>query len=421
MSRRGEQLASPDPKRPSLSTIELIAMVGALMGLNALSIDILLPALSEIGEDFGAPGNERQLVITAYVFGFGLAQLAFGPIADAIGRRATLTWALCGYLAATVLCVIAPVFSLMLAARVLQGAAAAATRVVAMAVIRDLVSGRRMAEIMSFAMTVFMAAPILAPGLGQLILLAGPWEAIFAVLFAGSAILLVWMTIRLPETLPAEHKLAIGIRSAFAQYWLAAKNRVTLGYVMASSLIFGALFAFLATSEQVIAELYGLEAWFGVAFGGIALGLAVVNTINARIVRRFGMRRISHTALIVFIAINAGHALLSLGGTPPFWAYYVLLGLGMMLFGLIGANFSALVMEPAGRRAGTAAALYGSMTAISGALLGSLIGQTYDGSVTPLLAGMALLGAAALMVVFITERGRLFGAYGPAGAEEDNA
>lgn len=405
------RLASPDPKRPSLTTVELIAMVGGLMALNALSIDILLPALPAIGADFGALGNDRQLVITSYVFGFGLAQLAFGPIADSIGRRQTLIWALWGYLAATVLCVIAPAFTLMLAARALQGAAAAATRVVAMAVVRDLVSGRRMAEIMSFAMTVFMAAPILAPGLGQIILLAGPWEAIFIALLAGSAILLAWMMVRLPETLRPEDAIAVRLGPALRNYALAASNRTTLGYMIASSLIFGALFAFIATSEQVIAGLYGLRGWFGVAFGGIALGLAAVNIVNARIVGRYGMRRISHLALVAFIAINAVHALISLAGQPPFWLFYALLGTGMFMFGLIGANFSALVMEPAGRRAGTAAALYGAVTSISGAVLGSLIGQAYDGSVTPLIAGMAILGAACLAVVFVTEKGRLFGDY----------
>lgn len=384
-------------------------MVGGLMALNAFSIDIMLPALPAIGEAFGAPGNDRQLVITSYVFGFGLAQLAFGPISDSIGRRRTLVWALIGYLAATLVCIAAPAYSMLLAARALQGAAAAATRVVAMAVVRDLVSGRRMAEIMSFAMTVFMAAPILAPGLGQIILLGAPWEGIFVALLAASAILFAWMMIRLPETLRAEDAIPVRLGPALRNYRLVASNRITLGYMAASSLIFGALFAFIATSEQVIAELYGLHAWFGVAFGGIAAGLAVVSIVNARIVGRFGMRRISHLALIVFIVINAGHALLSLAGQPPFWLYYTLLAGAMLTFGLIGANFSALVMEPAGRQAGTAAALYGATTAISGAVLGSAIGQAYDGSVTPLIAGMAILGIACLGAVLITEKGRLFG------------
>ncbi|MCH8488741.1 MAG: multidrug effflux MFS transporter [Oceanicaulis sp.] len=404
------RLSSPDPKRPSLTTVELIAMVGGLMALNALSIDIILPAMGEVGAALGAPGNDRQLIITAYMLGFGAAQLAFGPLADSLGRRRVLRGALGAYLAATALCIGAPDMGLMVAARFLQGVAAAATRVVAVAVVRDLVAGRRMAEIMSFAMTVFMIAPILAPGLGQLILFVAPWQAIFAALFVLGAALMLWMALRLPETLRVEHRIALSWASAGRNYALAVRHRVTLGYMMAAALIFGALFAFIATSEQVMAELYGLGAWFPVAFGAVALGLAGANIINARIVRRLGMRRISHVALAAFTIINLVHLLIALTGQPPFWLYYALLASGLMLFAMIGANFSALVMEPAGERAGTVAALYGAVTSISGAVLGTLIGRLYDGTVVPLLLGFVVMGAGALALVAWTERGKMFGA-----------
>lgn len=383
-------------------------MVAGLMALNALSIDIMLPALPDIGRDFGVPGNERQLVVAAYVFGFGVAQLFFGPLADALGRRKVLLWALAGFVLATGLCLLAGDFAWLLAARALQGVAAAATRVVAMAVVRDLVSGRRMAQIMSFAITVFMIVPILAPGIGQLILFVAPWQWIFAALLIGTLGLWGWMQARLPETLTEENRSPFQLGEAMSSYAAAARHPVTLGYMIASSLIFGALFAFIATSEQVLGELYELGPWFAVGFGGIAVGMAASSILNARIVGRFGMRRISHTALTAFIVINGGHALYALSGPPPFWIFYILFATSLMLFGMIGANFSALVMEPAGRRAGVTAALYGSSTSIAGAVLGALIGQAYDGSVAPLLSGMALLGIAAMICVAITERGRLF-------------
>ena len=404
------RLTSPDPKRPSLTTVELIAMVGGLMALNALSIDIILPAMGEVGAALGAPGNERQLIITAYMLGFGAAQLVFGPLADSLGRRRVLLGALIAYLAATALCIGAPDMALMVGARFLQGVAAAATRVVAVAVVRDLVAGRRMAEIMSFAMTVFMIAPILAPGLGQLILFVAPWQAIFVALFVLGAGLMLWMALRLPETLKVENRITLSWASAARNYALAARHRVTLGYMLAAALIFGALFAFIATSEQVMAELYGLGAWFPVAFGAVALGLAGANIINARIVRRLGMRRISHVALAAFTAVNLIHLVIALFGQPPFWLYYTLLASGLMLFAMIGANFSALVMEPAGERAGTVAALYGAVTSISGAVLGTIIGRMYDGTVVPLLLGFVVMGAGALALVAWTERGKMFGA-----------
>ncbi|HCR95167.1 MAG TPA: multidrug transporter, partial [Oceanicaulis sp.] len=370
-----QHLQSPDPLRPQIAVRELIAMVGCLMALNALSIDILLPALAEIGHALGAPGNDRQLVITSYVFGFGLAQLGFGPLSDAMGRRKTLLIALVAYLAATVLCLVSQGLWALVAARALQGVAAAATRVIAVAIVRDLVSGRRMAEIMSFAMTVFTVAPILAPSIGQLILFGGDWRVIFIFLFVMASALALWMMTRLPETLHPEKRIELRLGSAMKNYALAASNRITLGYLTASCFIMGALFAFIATSEQVLAELYELGAMFPIAFAVIALGLAGANIVNAKIVRRLGMRRISHSALIAYLLVNGANLTLAFFGKPPFLAYFLLLMTALMLFSMIGANFSALAMEPAGDRAGTTAALYGSSTAMAGAVLGSVIGQ----------------------------------------------
>jgi DHA1 family bicyclomycin/chloramphenicol resistance-like MFS transporter len=404
-----QHLQSPDPLRPQIAVRELIAMVGCLMALNALSIDILLPALAEIGQALGAPGNDRQLVITSYVFGFGLAQLGFGPLSDALGRRKTLLIALVAYLVATVLCLVSQGLWALVAARALQGVAAAATRVIAVAIVRDLVSGRRMAEIMSFAMTVFTVAPILAPSIGQLILFGGDWRVIFIFLFVMASLLSIWMMMRLPETLHPEKRIELRFGSAMKNYALAASNRITLGYLSASCFIMGALFAFIATSEQVLAELYELGAMFPIAFAVIALGLAGANIVNAKIVRRLGMRRISHSALIAYLVVNGANMTLALFGQPPFLAYFLLLMAALMLFSMIGANFSALSMEPAGDRAGTTAALYGSSTAMAGAVLGSVIGQGYDGTVLPITTGFTVLGAIAFVIVLWTEKGKLFG------------
>ncbi len=411
-------LDTPDPRRPTISTRELVGMVGVMMALNALSIDILLPALSEIAASYSVTGNAAQLVVTAYVAGFGLAQLVYGPASDAYGRRAILMVSLVSYAFATLLALFSQGFEMLLAARFMQGLAAAGTRVAAVALIRDLVSGRRMAEMMSFVMTVFMIAPVIAPSLGQLIMAAGPWRWIFAALLALGLCLLAWMRARLPETLPEARRTPLSFASAARSYWLALRHRVTLGYMTAAMFIFGSLFAFIATTEQIISEIYDAGEWFWLAFGGVALGLAAANILNARIARRLGPRRVSHAALSAFIAVNAGMALAAaFWNGLAFWVYYPLIALAMMLFGMIGANFTALAMEPAGERAGVTAALYGALTALSGAVLGSFIGQLYDGSVTPILAGQAGLGALALAVVFLTEHGRLFRA-SPEGEAE---
>lgn len=402
------KLVSSDPTRPFISERELIAIVGLLMALNAFSIDIILPALPNIAGALGSEGNAQQLLIITYVMGFGAAQLLFGPITDALGRRTTLILALVLYAITTLACLASPTMGLLLAARAMQGVAAAGTRVVAMAMVRDLVSGRKMAEIISFAMTVFMIAPILAPSIGQGLLLFAPWQSLFLFLLALGGLLFVWSFIRLPETLPPERRQSIEIKRVLYNFTQAASHRVTMGYMLAASFVFGALFVFLATSEQVISELYGLRAWFGIAFGGVATALALASIFNARLVGHIGVRRISHIALLSFIVINAVHTLIAMFIMPPFWVFYTLLTLAMMLFAMIGANFSALAMEPAEERAGTTAALYGSVTSILGAGLGAIVGQAYNGSVLPLIAGMTVLGMLAFITVYKTEKGQLF-------------
>jgi len=193
-------------------------MVASLSALNALSIDIMLPALPDIGEAFGlGHANDRQLVVTVYVAVFGVAQLVYGPLADAFGRRSVLLYALGIFVIGSVLCVIAPNFRLFLAARALQGVGAAATRTISAAVVRDLTEGRRMAQVMSLAMTLFMIVPIAAPGLGQLVLFIAPWRWIFAALLTYAVLVLVWMFARLPETLRENHRIEFRPRAVAAQ------------------------------------------------------------------------------------------------------------------------------------------------------------------------------------------------------------
>lgn len=404
-------MAQAEPRTsPVIAIPELIALVASLMALNALSIDIMLPALPDIGETFSLEDpNRRQLVVIVYLFGFGLAQLVYGPLADSFGRKGVLLAALGGFIGATLLCIIAPTFSTLLIARLLQGVSAAATRVIAMAVVRDVVHGRRMARVLSLAMTVFMAAPILAPSIGQLILFGGEWHWIFGTLLVAAAGLFLWVSTRLPETLPQEDRSEFRLGPIVRNYAAACSNRLTLGYMIASSLIFAALFSFIATSEQIMAQQYKLGALFPLAFAGIAGGLSISNFINARLVEGVGQRRLSHGALILFILISGVHAILIASGIDGFWVFYPLLMAAMFLFGMIGANFSSLVMEPAGRRAGVTSAAYGAATSTISAVIGGLIGSAYAGSAFPLVFGDVVLGVLGLIVVFVTERGRLFG------------
>lgn len=389
----------------ALSTPELVAMVAAFSALNALAIDVMLPALPDIQRDFAlANANDRQLVVVAYIALFGVSQLVYGPLADAYGRRSVLIYALGIYIAGSVLCVAAPSFHLFLAARALQGVGAAATRVIATAVVRDLTEGRRMAQVMSMAMTIFMIVPIIAPGLGQLILFVAPWRWIFGALLIYALAVLVWTMLRLPETLRPENRTPFRPRAVAGAYLSVLRNKQTIGYMAASTFVTACLFGYITCSEQIYVDVFDLgPTAFPLAFASIALAISFGTFLNSRIVVRHGMRRISHTMSIWFTVVLAFHALLALLFGVPFWAFMVLLALAFSVFGLTSSNFNALAMEPVGHVAGSASAIYGAVTATGGAVLGGLIARAFDGTVAPFLVGLALAGLASIAALLWTE------------------
>jgi DHA1 family bicyclomycin/chloramphenicol resistance-like MFS transporter len=388
---------------------ELVGLVAALVALNALAIDIMLPALGQMAEAFSLENdNDRQLVVVVYLFTAGVGQLIYGPLTDSFGRRPVLIGALGGYLVGGFLCVIATDFTTLLAARAFQGFATAAARVIAVAVVRDLMSGREMAQVMSLAITVFLLVPIIAPGIGQLVLFIAPWQGVFVALLLYGIAVGVWSLSRLPETLPPERRAPFRPGPIFAAYLQIVRTPQTLGYTIASAFMFSALFSFISSSEQIMVETYGLGARFPLAFAAIAAAMSAGTILNARLVRRHGMRRLSHAALTAFIAIAGAQALLLGTGLIGFWGYLTLTCALFFSMGLTGPNFNALAMEPAGAIAGTASAAYGFATTSISAALGGAIGRLYDGTAAPIALGFFVLGFVVLGIVAITERGQLY-------------
>lgn len=395
----------------ALSTAELVAIVAALSALNAMSIDIMLPALPDIGADFAlANPNDRQFIVTLYLGMFGVSQLAYGPLSDAFGRRSVLIWSLALFIAGAALCVLAPTFEVFLAARALQGLGAGATRVVSVAIVRDLTEGRRMAQVMSMAMTVFMIVPIVAPSVGQLILFAGPWRWIFAALLLYSLVVFAWSMWRLPETLRPENTTPFRPRAIAGAYLSMLRTRQFVGYLIATTFISAALMGYITASEQLYVEVYHLGAAFPFAFAAVAIVMTLGTFANSRIVMRHGMRRISHGALLLFITFAAILAALVAAGLASFWVFLAALSLTLGLFGFIGGNFNALAMEPVGRVAGSASALYGAASSAGSALLATLIAHQFDGTALPFAIGLMVAGILCLGAVLLTERGRLFSA-----------
>ncbi|MDI6625736.1 MAG: multidrug effflux MFS transporter [Brevundimonas sp.] len=388
---------------------EFVALIAMMMALNALAIDAMLPALPAIGDALGVvEENGRQWVITAYLLGFGSAQIIYGPLADRFGRKPVLMVGLSLYVLFSVLAAFAPSFDLLIAARVGTGLGAASLRVLAVSIVRDRYSGRTMARVMSLSFLVFLGVPILAPTLGQLVLTVAPWPWIFGVLALAGGVFMLWAAIRLPETLHPEDRMPIRVGRIAGAFREAVTNRQAIGYTLAMTCITGALFGFINSSQQIFFDVFKAPELFTTVFAMVAGGIAVASLLNARLVERLGSRLISHTALLGFIVMAAIHSAVTLAGYETIWTFAVLQGLTMFCFGLIAGNFGSMAMEPMGHIAGTASSAQGFISTTIGSTLGFLIGQQFDGSVAPMALGMATMGLTALVFVLIAERGRLF-------------
>jgi DHA1 family bicyclomycin/chloramphenicol resistance-like MFS transporter len=392
-----------------MSFHEFVGLIAALMALNALAIDIMLPALQEIGSALGARDENRsQAILTAYLVGFGVGQLLIGTISDRFGRRAVLLWGLVVYVAAAALCSLAPSFEALLAGRVLQGLASSAPRVITISVVRDCYKGRRMASVMSLSMMVFMAVPVLAPSLGQLIIMVAPWRGIFGFLTLYGLVMLLWVFLRMPETLPAAARRPMAPREVLAGFREVLTTRRTLGYALASGAMFAAMFGFLVSAQQVFTDVFGLGAYFPLAFAAVALAMSLSSFLNARLVERLGMSIIAHSAVAAFTLLAAIMALLARISLLSFVPFMLLLAGIMFLVGMVFSNFNALAMEPQGHRAGTASSLTGSISTLIAAVIGSMIGQAYDGTLVPLSTGYLALALTTIGIIAVTEKGRFF-------------
>jgi DHA1 family bicyclomycin/chloramphenicol resistance-like MFS transporter len=389
----------------------LIAIIASMMGLAALSIDIMLPALPAISDTFGlADPNQRQLVITFYLFGFAAGQLLYGPLSDSFGRKPVLIVGLAVYAAASLATYLASGYSMLLLARAVQGIGCAAPRIIALAVVRDLFGGRQMARVMSFVMMVFIIVPVIAPSLGEGLLLLGDWRWIFLLLLTASLVLLGLTAWRLPETRPPETRAKLSLDWLGHAVRRVVTTRQTLGYTVATGFVFGCLMSYINSAQQIFEGIYGLDALFPLVFAAIAVFLAGASLTNGALVRRHGMRRMSHTALAGFVAVAAIHLIVVLiyDGSPPLVVFAGFLALNLFLFGFLMPNFNALAMEPLRELAGTASSFIGFFTTGSAALLGWAVGQSFNDTVIPLTTGYLLLSGIALLVVTITEGGRLF-------------
>ncbi|MDQ0446867.1 DHA1 family bicyclomycin/chloramphenicol resistance-like MFS transporter [Methylobacterium aerolatum] len=397
---------------------EFVTIVALMMAVTAISIDNLLPAFPAIEARFSvADPNHLQLLVYVYMLGFGPAQIVYGPLSDALGRRPVLLASLAVYVVGCGLAMLAPSFGWLLAARVIQGIGAAGGRVLSTAIVRDRFAGREMASVMSLIMMVFLIVPMIAPAIGGAMLAFGSWVYVFVSMLILAFILVAWFGWRMPETLHPEYRRPLSLRATAQAVRVTLTNRIAVGYATALGLLTGCIMGYVGSAQQVFdTGLYHLGVFFPVAFGLVAGAMGAATLINSRAVRRLGMRRLSQAGTLAFTVVGLGQVALGLayGGHPPLPLFLGVLAANQFLISFAMPNFNALALEPLGAVAGTASSFLGFYTTIIGAGCGYAIGQSFDGTVLPIGIGYATLGGLALLVVAITERGQLF-RYGPSG------
>ena len=394
---------------------EFVALLASIQALMALSIDVMLPALGRISNDLHVSDpNERQLIVGVFLICSGLASLFPGAIADRFGRRPVLLTAVAAYVLLSFVCAISGSFELLLIARGVAGAVTSAMLVLPMAILRDRFDGDRMARTQSMIAMTFMVVPMIAPMLGQTVLLFAGWRWIFGIMTSMGVVVFLWVLMRLPETLRPEYRQAIDVRVITGNMALALRERASFGYFFGAAAVQGALFGYINSAQQLVGEHFGAGTLFPAVFGGMALVMASTNFINSRIVERFGARRVSHSALIGYILLSALHLGIALRG-ETLWIFVPLMTLSMCMLSFIGSNFQAISLQPFVRIAGAASSVMSFLRTVIGAVLGTLIGQAYDGTARPIMAAMVVCGITAMILVLYSEKGRLFRRVNPPG------
>ncbi len=394
---------------PGMGFREFVACVALIQATIALAIDMMVPALGQIGAamHLGA-GNQRQWVISAFLLGYAATQLLYGVAADRFGRKPVLIVSLSIYVLFSFACAFAPGFGWLLAARALQGLGAAGAQVLTSAIIRDCYVGRRMAEVNSLVFMVFLSAPIFAPSLGQLVLLVANWPVIFIGLGVYGALILGWVVARLPETQHTTDIKPVMTGEMAAAFGTTLRSRVSIVYALASTLLLGGWLGFINSAQQVFSQVFGVPKLFPLIFAACSVCMAIAALTNARLVERLGMRPLSHTALAGYIVVTIAQAALALSGHSGLLGFAVLQSAMMFCFGLLGANFNAIAMEPLGAVAGTAASVLGFISMLGATLIGFFIGQSFDGTLVPMTVGFFVCGVLAMGLIAWVENFRLF-------------
>ncbi|TCP63379.1 DHA1 family bicyclomycin/chloramphenicol resistance-like MFS transporter [Rhodovulum bhavnagarense] len=387
-----------------LSRTEFIAMIALLYATVAFSIDAMLPALPRIGAELTPENiNHAQFVVTFFVAGMGLGTMIAGPLSDSLGRKRVILGGSALYVAGALMAGIGQTLELVLAGRILQGFGAAGPRVVGLAIVRDLYSGRDMARIVSFVMMIFTLLPALAPSIGALVILFFGWRGIFGAFVVFALFSVGWFALRQPETLPSTNRRPLAAAPLRAAAGEVFADPVARTATLVQTLIFSVLFMFLTSTQQVFDQYFGRGDGFPLWFGLIAFIAGGASFLNAMLVVKLGMRFLIRVTLIVQTGLSAAMMIALWTGVLAPWAEFPAYVIwSITIFGMLGltvGNLNALAMEPLGHIAGMAASIIGALSTVMSAILALPVGQLFDGTPRPLATGTFLAVASALVLM----------------------
>ncbi|WP_397472033.1 multidrug effflux MFS transporter [Rheinheimera sp.] len=388
-----------------ISTGEFTLLVALMMSIVAISIDALLPALDAIRADIVLSNpNQAQLVVSALFFGMAIGQLICGPLSDATGRKKVLNGGIALFLAGTAVCYFSKDINTLLLGRFIQGLGVSGPYVSAISIVRDKYSGNDMARIMSLVMMIFVMVPALAPSLGQAVLWLGSWRDIFLLYVFYALLIVLWIFCRLEETLPKAHRIPMSKKGFAEGFKEVISNVPTVSYMICMGLFFGSFIGYLNSSQQIFQDLFKTGELFTLYFGLLAIVFGASSLVNSRLVQKWGMQRLSGSAVWGIIASSALFLVLHLGVEIQLWMFLLYAAVLFFCFGLVFGNINAMAMEPLGHVAGIAAAIIGATSSIMSMFIGTVIGQMYNGTLIPVTAGFFIFACISMAILAFANR-----------------
>lgn len=392
-------------EKPIMKFREFVALMAMMMSLTALSIDAMLPALTEIGTDLGViEANDNQLIISTLFLGLAIGQLFYGPLSDAFGRKPAVYVGLMFFALGCLVSIFATSLPVMLLGRALQGFGLSGTRTISVAIIRDRFKGDQMAQVMSFVMATFILVPCIAPFLGQSILYIAHWSYIFWTILGLGFGLFIWFSARQQETLPKGRRIKFQGRMMIRAAKEVFTTRASIGYTLAAGFVSSAFVGFLNSSQQIFQVQFELQDDFPLFFALVALSVGTASFVNGRMVLKHGMKKMVNWAALGVFLFSSLFLFIMIGfiPTPSLLFFMIYLCATVFCTGILFGNLNSLAMEPLGHIAGMGAAIVGSVSTFISVPFGAYIGMCYNGTVLPLVVGFSVFGLLTIIVVLVS-------------------